>query len=330
MAFRGDIKRVCVVGSGLIGSGWAARCLAHGLEVVATDPGPGAEATLRANVANAWPALTQTGLAPGASTDRLSFEADMASAVAGADFVQENAPDNIDIKRKIHAAIDAAAAPEVIIASSSSGLLPSEIQEGCQHPGRIIIGHPFNPVYILPLVETLGGAQTDPAALDTADAFYRSIGMQVLRVRKEIEGYIADRLQEAIWREALHMVAEGVATTGEIDDAIIYGPGLRLAIMGPCLTFHLAGGEAGMRHMLEHFGPALELPWTKLKAPALTDQLIDRMVEGTQASAGARSVKELETLRDKCLISIMESLKEFDYAAGKVLAANQARLDQLG
>ncbi len=300
-----SIRRVCVVGTGVIGSGWAARCLANGLDVVATDPGPDAEAGLRANVRNAWPALERVGLAKGASEQRLHFVGNLEHALEGADFVQENAPEREDLKRELHARIDAALPAEVLIASSSSGLLPSRIQADCTHPGRVLIGHPFNPVYLLPLVELVPGAKTDPAALDAAQAFYASIGMHPLRVRKEIEGYISDRLQEAIWREALHMVAEGVATTGEIDAAITEGPGLRWALMGPCLTFHLAGGEAGMRHMLEQFGPALELPWTKCPAPKLTAELTDRMVEGTLEQAANRSIKALERRRDDFLIELL-------------------------
>ena len=194
----------------------------------------------------------------------------------------------------------------MVIASSSSGLLPSRIQSGCSHPERVVIGHPFNPVYILPLVEVLGGEKTGAAALDTAAALYASVGMKPLRLTSELPGYVSDRLQEAMWREALHMVAEGAATTEQIDAAITVGPGLRLALMGPCLTFHLAGGDAGMEHMLEQFGPALKLPWTKLEAPELTEELSRRMIEGTSAQADGRTVKELERKRDDFLISVLE------------------------
>ena len=287
-----DIRRVAIVGTGVIGAGWAARCLARGYEVIATDPGPDAEARLRAAVDNAWPALGRMSLAPGADPARLRFTTDLEAAVAEADHIQENAPENEDLKRKLLAQIDAAAHPGAIIASSSSGLLPSRIQADCRNPERVVIGHPFNPVYLLPLVEILGGERTAPESLDRAEAFYRRLGMRPLRVRHEVPGYISDRLQEALWREALHMVADGTASTGEIDDAIIYGPGLRWAIMGTCLTFHLAGGETGMAHMLEQFGPALKLPWTKLEAPELTEELSRRLIEGTRARA-ARQGREL-------------------------------------
>jgi carnitine 3-dehydrogenase len=248
--------------------------------------------------------------------ERLSFVKTIDELGAKADFIQESAPERIDLKRSLHAAIDAAARPEVIIASSSSGLLPSEFQAGCRHPSRIVVGHPFNPVYLLPLVELVGGRKTSPQAIDDAVRFYGSIGMRPLKVRKEIDGYIADRLLEALWREILHLVNDGVATTGEIDDAIRYGPGIRWAFMGTNLIYHLAGGEGGMRHMLEQFGPALDLPWTNHKAPTLTHELIDRMVEGTAAQAQGWTIKELERFRDDCIIRVMQAVEEARKAAG--------------
>jgi carnitine 3-dehydrogenase len=299
------IRRLAVVGTGVIGSGWAARALANGLDVTAWDPAPGAATRLRAAVANAWPALERVGLRKGASRRRLTFTSDLEAAVDGADFVQESGPEDERLKRSLLAKIDQVVGPRVVIASSSSGLLPTRIQAGCQHPGRVLIGHPFNPVYLLPLVELVAGERTKPQAIRTASAFYRSLGMRPLHVKREIEGYISDRLQEALWREALHLVADGVATTQDIDDAIVYGPGLRWAFMGTCLAFHLAGGDDGMRHMLEQFGPALKLPWTKLRAPALTPELARRMVDGTSAQANGRSVKQLERWRDDQLIRIM-------------------------
>ena len=313
------IKSIGIVGTGVIGAGWAARCLARGMEVIATDPGPNAESLLRQKVNNAEPVLTKLGLQTGDLQQRLRFVEDLAELCGAVDFIQESAPENEDLKRLLHKQIDAAAPRHVVIASSSSGLLPTQIQSDCGYPERIVIGHPFNPVYLLPLVEVLGGDRTSKESIDTATNFYRRLDMYPLRVRTEVPGYISDRLQEALWREALHMIAEGIATTEEIDDAIIYGPGLRWAFMGTCLTFHLAGGDAGMRHMLEQFGPALKLPWTKLEAPDLTEQLIDRMVSGTQAQASGRSVKDLERLRDDCLIAIMQALAQFDYAAGRTL-----------
>jgi len=308
MSGAGDIRTVGLVGGGVIGGGWAARCLAHGLDVVAWDPGAGAEARMRGKIENAWPALTRLGLKEGADPARLRFVARVEQAVEAADFVQESAPENEDLKRQLFAQLDAAARPGVLIASSSSGLLPTRFASECGHPGRVLVGHPFNPVYLLPLVEVLGGESTAPDSLALASEFYRSIGMRPLRVRTEIPGYISDRLQEALWREILHMVAEGVATTDELDDAIRFGPGLRWAFMGTCMIFHMAGGDDGMRHMLAQFGPALKLPWTKLEAPELTEQLIDRMVEGTEKQAGTRSISDLERYRDDALISVMEAV----------------------
>jgi carnitine 3-dehydrogenase len=308
MSGVGRIRTVGLVGGGVIGGGWAARCLAHGLDVVAWDPAAGAEARMRQKIDAAWPALTRLGLQPGADQGRLRFVAQVEAAVEAADFVQESAPENEDLKRRLFRQLDAAARPDVLIASSSSGLLPTRFASECAHPERVLVGHPFNPVYLLPLVEVLGGERTADESLETASAFYRAIGMRPLRVRTEIPGYISDRLQEALWREILHMVAEGVATTDELDDAIRFGPGLRWAFMGTCMIFHMAGGNEGMRHMLAQFGPALKLPWTKLAAPELTDELIDRMVEGTQKQAGTRSIADLERYRDDALISVMEAV----------------------
>ena len=317
------VECIGIVGTGVIGAGWAARALASGYRVRAWDPGDGAEQRLRAQIHNAWPALVELGLDPAADPDGFVFARDLESLCDGADFIQESAPENEDLKRELHARITAAADADVIVASSSSGLLPTRIQADATHPERVLVGHPFNPVYILPLVEVVGGERTGTAYLDAAVAVYRALGMYPLHVRNEIEGYISDRLQEALWREALHMVADGVASTGEIDDAIIYGPGLRWAFMGTCLTFHLAGGEAGMRHMLEQFGPALKLPWTRLEAPELTDALVDRMVSGTREQAGGRSIAELERLRDECLIGIMRALRPFGIGAGNIIAEQE-------
>lgn len=319
-----DVKTVGIVGTGVIGAGWAARFLARGIDVIASDPAPGAEQALREAVERALPSIRKLSQAPLGDTGTLSFTSDVGELARSVDFIQESAPEREDLKRDLLARIDAEASMEVIIASSSSGLLPSRIQADCRHPERVCIGHPFNPVYLLPLVEVLGGDKTADTTINRAMAFYESVGMHALKVRTEIAGYISDRLQEALWREALHMVADGVATTGEIDDAVIYGPGLRWAIMGTCLTFHLAGGEQGMRHMLEQFGPALELPWTKLKAPELTDELIDRMVAGTLAQADGRSIEDLETLRNDCLVGIMRVLRQHKTGAGLTLARDEA------
>ena len=320
-----DIRVIALIGTGVIGAGWAARALACGLEVTAWDPGRDWQARLKAAVENAWPALDKIGLAPGASMARLRCADSLEDACAIADFVQESAPERLELKRRLHAQIDAAAPEHALIASSTSGLLPSDFQADCRRPQRALVGHPFNPVYLLPLVEVLGGRQTAEESVQRAMAFYASLGMRPLRVRVEIEGFLSDRLQEALWRELLHLVNEDVATTEELDAAITYGPGLRWAFMGTCMAFHLAGGETGMRDFMKQFGPTLELPWTKQAAPALSDELVDKLVAGTQRQAAGRSVKELERLRDDCLIAIMQALRQYEVGAGKVLADNEAR-----
>lgn len=310
MPFITEIKTFAALGSGVIGSGWVARALAHGLDVIAWDPAPGAEQALRARIANAWPALEKQGLPPGAGQDRLRFVDSVEACVCEAHFIQESAPERLELKLDLHARISAAARPDAIIASSTSGLLPSEFYESATHPERCVVGHPFNPVYLLPLVEIVGGKHTAPDAIEAAKAIYTALGMRPLHVRKEVPGFIADRLLEALWREALHLVNDGVATTGEIDDAIRFGAGLRWSFMGTFLTYTLAGGDAGMRHFMQQFGPALQLPWTYLPAPQLTDRLIDDVVEGTREQQGKRSIAELERYRDDTLLGVMEAVKE--------------------
>ncbi|TLX53861.1 L-carnitine dehydrogenase [Stutzerimonas nosocomialis] len=310
MPFITDIKTFAAIGTGVIGAGWIARALAHGLDVVAWDPAPGAEAALRTRLANAWPALEKQGLAPGASLQRLCFAASIEECVRDADFIQESAPERLGLKLDLHARISAAAHPEVLIASSTSGLLPSEFFADAVQPQRCLVGHPFNPVYLLPLVEVVGGERTAPQAIEAAKAIYAALGMRPLHVRKEVPGFIADRLLEALWREALHLVNDGVATTGEIDDAIRFGAGLRWSFMGSFLTYTLAGGEAGMRHFMAQFGPALQLPWTYLQAPELSDRLIDDVVAGTAEQQGRRSLAELERYRDDCLLAVLDALRE--------------------
>ncbi|WP_236187470.1 L-carnitine dehydrogenase [Pseudomonas pharyngis] len=309
MSFITEIKTFAALGSGVIGSGWVARALAHGLDVVAWDPAPGAEAALRKRVANAWGALEKNGLAPGASQDRLRFVATIEECVRDADFIQESAPERLELKLELHSKISAAAKPNALIGSSTSGLLPSEFYESSTHPERCVVGHPFNPVYLLPLVEVVGGKNTAPEAVQAAMKVYESLGMRPLHVRKEVPGFIADRLLEALWREALHLVNDGVATTGEIDDAIRFGAGLRWSFMGTFLTYTLAGGDAGMRHFMSQFGPALQLPWTYLPAPELTEKLIDNVVDGTSDQLGRHSISALERYRDDCLLAVLEAVK---------------------
>jgi carnitine 3-dehydrogenase len=316
----GQVRRVAIIGTGVIGGGWAAHFLRFGLDVAAYDPAPGAEARLRDLVAGAWPSLQRLGLAAGASQDRLSFAPDLESALAGADFVQENVPEDAAIKIEMLRRIDAALPPHVVIGSSTSGFAMTLLQQECRHPQRCVVGHPFNPPYLVPLVEVVGGELTDPAVVDWAVAFYALMGKQPLKMTRELPGFLANRLQEAVWREALHMVAQGEATVEEIDAAMIYGPGLRWAFMGPCLTFHLAGGQGGMGHMLDHFGPALLEPWTRLIAPELTPELRQRMVDGCEREAAGRSIDDLQRERDECLLAVMEALDRYRQGAAQAAA----------
>lgn len=313
------LPQVAIIGTGVIGAGWAARYLANGYHVKAWDPGANAAEKLEKSVRNAWPSLEKVGLREGASLDNLTFCDSLADACENASIIQESAPEVVELKAGLLSEIGEAAPMNAIIGSSTSGFKPSVLQQDVVNPERVIVTHPFNPVYLLPLVEVVGGESTSADTIEKAQAIYRSLGMHPLHVRKEIDGHLSDRLLEALWRENLHLVNDGIATTGELDDAITYGPGLRWALMGTNLTYHLAGGDVGMRHMLEQFGPALKLPWTKLEAPDLNDVLIDRMVAGTQEQAANRSVKELEQLRDNCLVSIMEALSQYEMGAGKVL-----------
>ena len=308
-----EIKTIALVGGGVIGGGWATRCLANGLNVVVTDPRPESRDYVERMIDEAWPILEEADLIA-ESSGQLSFVDNIEAAVAQADFVQENVPEREDLKIAIHQEISENVRADVVIASSSSGLLPSRLQSQCKHPERLLIGHPFAPVYLLPLVEVVGSEQTSSVAVSRAGAFYRSIGMRPLHVRREIEAYIADRLQESLYREALHLIDQGVATVSEIDAAVTGGPGLRWAFMGTFLAWHLGGGPGGMRHTIEQFGPALELPWSHMKAPELTDELKRRIVEGCEDESGDRVFSEMERRRDRCLVEIQKVLKEHWYS----------------
>ena len=321
-----SVRTLGLMGTGVIGAGWAARAMHFGIDVVAADVRPEMESVLRAAVANAEPALARLTSAPLPDKGKLSFTTDLAHMARQADFIQENIPEQLELKQRVLAEVSRQARPEVIIASSTSGLMPSDLQVAIRHPERLCVGHPFNPVYLLPLVEIVGGTQTSETVLAAAADFYTYIGMHPLRVRREVPGHLTDRLQEALWREILHIVNDDVATTGELDASIVYGPGLRWAGMGTNLIYHLAGGEAGMRHMLEQFGPCLKWPWTRLEAPELGDKLIDRMVAGTHEQAAGRSIRELERLRDDYLVAIQQVLREFDIGAGSTLRALESRL----
>ncbi|WFF40453.1 L-carnitine dehydrogenase [Salinicola endophyticus] len=305
-------RTVAVIGTGVIGNGWIARALAAGCRVNAFDPDTTAAARTRAFVARAWPALERLGLAEGADPAALTFVDSLDAAVEGAELIQENVPERLALKHDVLRQLDAVAAPGVVIGSSTSGIKPSDLQSACtREPGRVVVAHPFNPVYLLPLVELVGGEHTPPRVVERARAHYAALGMRPLVVRREIEGHVADRLMEALWREALHLVNDGVATTEEIDAAVVYGAGLRWSLMGTFLTFHLAGGEGGMRHMLHQFGPALKLPWTKLEAPELTEALIDKVADGCEHQAAGRSVAELETRRDAFLTELLALTQKY-------------------
>ena len=310
----------------MIGAGWAARFLLEGRDVSIFDPDPEIGRKLETVVAAARRAHAK--LFPGLAQPegRMTIAASVEAAVAEADFVQESLPEREDLKQTVLAAIDRATRPETIVASSTSGLLPTRLQRAMARPERFVVGHPFNPVYLLPLVEVCGGEQTSDAAKQAAIELYRAIGMRPLHVRKEIDGFIADRLLEALWREALWLVNDGVATTTEIDDAIRFGAGLRWSFMGTFLIYRMAGGEAGMRHFLAQFGPALKLPWTRLEAPELTDELIDRVSAQSDDQAAGASIRELELRRDDCLIAVLEALRSQDFGAGAVAGEHEQRL----
>jgi len=321
-----QVRTLGLLGTGVIGGGWAARALHFGIDVVAADLNPQMEDWIRGAVANAEGPLARLTSAPLPPKGRLSFTTDLHAMARQVDFIQENIPEQLELKQRVLAEVSAHAPPDVIISSSTSGLMPSDLQRDLVVPGRLLVGHPFNPVYLLPLVELVGGRQTSAQTIEAAAHFYTHIGMHPLKVRREVPGHLTDRLQEALWREILHMVNEDVATTGELDDSIIYGPGLRWAAMGTNLIYHLAGGETGMRHMLRQFGPCLKWPWTKLEAPELTEDLIDKMVAGTQQEAAGRSIRELERLRDEYLVTIQQVLREYDIGAGATLRALEQRL----
>src|ERR1700761_9561906 len=321
-----QVRTLGLLGTGVIGGGWAARALHFGIDVIAADVNPEMETWIREAVGNAESALARLTLAPLPSKGKLSFTTDLLAMAGQSDFIQENIPEQLELKQRVLADVSRVAPADVVIASSTSGLMPSDLQKSMVAPERFLVAHPFNPVYLLPLVELVGGAQTSAATIEAARKFFTYIGMHGLHVRKEVPGHLTDRLQEAIWREILHLVNDGIATTGELDESIIYGPGLRWAGMGTNLIYHLAGGEPGMRHMLRQFGPCLKWPWTKLEAPELTEGLIDKMVDGTQAQADGRSIRELERLRDDYLVDIQQVLRKYNVGAGATLRAVEERL----
>lgn len=305
---RTEVRRVAVIGAGTIGASWAAYFLSRGLSVGVSDPSPGAPDLLRRMIENAWPVLMRLGGKADADPGAFSIHADPAAALEGADFVQENAPERLEIKQALLQRIDAALPPDVVIASSTSGLLASRLSERCAHPGRVVIGHPFNPPHLIPLVEVVGGAKGSPEAVAAAMAIYRAIGKHPIEIRKEVPGHLANRLQAALWREAVHLVAEGVASVADVDAAISEGPGLRWALMGPHATFHLAGGHGGMDHFLHHLLPALESWWQDLGSEATVAPDVQRaLVQGVAEETGGAGIAELARRRDAALVRLLEA-----------------------
>lgn len=304
---RTTITRVAVIGTGTIGASWAAYFLSRGLAVAAFDPSPDAPERVRRVIAEAWPTLMQLGGRPEANPDAWTFHATPEEAASGADFAQESAPERLPIKQELLARIDAVLPPDVVIASSTSGLLASQLSERCAHPERIVIGHPFNPPHLIPLVEVVGGAKGSPEAVATAMAFYRAIGKHPIEIRKEVPGHLANRLQAALWREAVHLVAEGVASVADVDAAISEGPGLRWALMGPHTTFHLAGGEGGMAHFLDHLMPAVTSWWDDLGNPVVDERVQRLLTEGVAEATGGASPAELARRRDAALVRLLQA-----------------------
>lgn len=304
---RQDIRRVAVIGAGTIGASWAAYFLSRGIAVSASDPSPGAPDLMRRMIEGAWPILLRLGGNPDADPNAWTFDADPARACAGCDFVQESAPERIEIKQALLARIDAALPADVVIASSTSGLLASRLSENCAHPERVVIGHPFNPPHLIPLVEVVGGAKGGPAAVAAAMSFYRAIGKHPIEIRKEVPGHLANRLQAALWREAVHLVAEGVATVADVDAAISEGPGLRWALMGPHATFHLAGGEGGIEHFLHHLLPAVTSWRDDLGTPNVSREVQSMLVQGVAEATDGATTIDLAQKRDAALVRLLEA-----------------------
>jgi 3-hydroxyacyl-CoA dehydrogenase len=318
------VHRVAIVGTGVIGASWATHYLARGFDVVATDPGPGAETALRAYVDSAWDAAATLGLAPGGSPERLSFTGDMREAVADADFVQENAPERPELKVKLFAGIDDATPSDAIVASSSSGITMSEIQAECPHPERTVIGHPFNPPHLIPLVEVVGGTRTAPETIRDAMSFYTSVGKRPIHLKKELPGHVANRIQSALYREVVYLIEQDVLDVADADDAVSWGPGLRWGVMGPNLLWHLGGGEGGIRHFMEHLmGPMASVMWPSLGDPELTPELKQKIVDGVLEEANGHSIDDLAAQRDAMLLGLQAVRAQYDETDRRIAAATQ-------
>ena len=307
-----NAKKLAVIGTGVIGTGWIIRFLAHNKIVYAYDRDPKLKKNLIAEIKRTWPYVKKLFKKKKLNLKNFKYYTSIEEALRHADFVQECASENYLLKTKLMSVITKHAKPNAIISSSSSGLLPTKIYSKCKNPERTMIGHPFNPVYLLPAVEIVPGNKTSKKYLNKANKFYKSISMNPIMVKHELPGYLSDRLQEALWREGLHIINEGHATTEDLDRAIEDGPGLRWSLMGTFLTFHLAGGKSGMKHMLEQFGPALKLPWTKLKAPKLSNKLINKLVEGTKKQSKGKSVTKISNIRDEYLVELQKLRKKYE------------------
>ena len=314
MSFNKPIRRIAIVGTGVIGASWAAQYLARGFDVVATDPAPNAEANLRKYVDDAWTELTSIGLSKGAKRDRLSFTPNMKEALAQADLVQENAPERPDFKIKLFAEMDDATPLDSLIASSSSGITPSVMQTNCKHPERVLIGHPFNPPHIIPLVEVVGGVKTSPEAIKQAIAFYTSIGKKAIHLKKELPGHVANRFQAALYREMLYLIEQGVLSVEDTDAAVCFGPGLRWGCMGQSLQWHLGGGAGGIEHFMAHLMDPLQGMMKALGTPNITPELKKTVIDGVKREAAGRSVEDLARGENKVLIGLLK-LRAIDDSA---------------
>lgn len=304
-----NVKTITSIGAGPIGGGWTAHFLAQGYNVNAYLHSENEIRAFKSILQTAWVSLSELGLAEGASMDNLNITTNLEESLKGTNFVQESAPERLEIKQSLYQELGELVATDVIISSSTSGLTMTEIQKQCGTPDRTVIGHPFNPPYLLPLVEIVGGKKTNPEAVSWAAEFYKSAGKSPLVMKKEIPGFVATRLQEALWREALHMVSNGEATPADIDNALINGPAARMAVQGQCMAFHVACGEGGMATNLDQFGPALKLPWTRLKAPELTKDLRDKMVDGCAEMAGDQHFEKMAEDRDKKIVAVLNAIK---------------------
>ena len=305
MSLNKQVRRIAIIGTGVIGASWAAQYLARGFDVIATSPDPNAESKLRKDIDAAWKELTIIGLSPRATRDRLTFTSNMKEALSEADFVQENAPERPDFKIKLFAEIDDATPSDSIIASSSSGITMSVIQADCKHPERCVIGHPFNPPHMIPLVEVVGGNKTSPKAIQQAIAFYGSIGKKPIHLRKELPGHAANRLQAALYREVVYLIEQGVLSVEDADAAVSWGPGLRWGVMGPSLLWHLGGGEGGIRHFMEHLMHPLATMMKTLGNPEFTDELKQTITQGVLREAGNRSVEQLAQEESEVLLGLL-------------------------